>query len=177
MRLPFKRLEKEIVRAMKRCYREIINSRPDEALYAFGFYIMSDSGAICVVGNTEEFLNATHEKYGDGEDMRWHFGDWGILDEPEGSFDAVNEILVTMNDKMRCEWCDDSNATVDVKRLFDTFVSSLQVFHESGILGTGRDRLKTVLMPVGDVSGDYMYRAISRCNPASIARKMRFLKD
>ncbi len=38
MRLPFKRLETAIVRAMKRSYREIIAERSDETLYAFGFF-------------------------------------------------------------------------------------------------------------------------------------------
>lgn len=175
MRLPFKRLEKEIVRSMKRSYREVIRARSDETLYAFGFYIMSDSQAILIAGNTEESLQATHEKYNDGDDMRWHFGDWGVLDEPEGGFDAVNEILEEMNDKMESGWGEESDP--NVKQLFETFISSLQIVHETGVLGTGRERLKTVLLPVGDIMGDYMYHAIARCNPGSIARRMRFLKD
>ncbi|MCX7409599.1 MAG: DUF4303 domain-containing protein [Planctomycetales bacterium] len=130
---------------------------------------------ILVTGNTEESLQATHEKYNDGEDMRWHFGDWGILDEPEGSFSAVNEILEQMNDHMPFGW--DEERDPNVKRLFETFITSLQIVHESGVFGTGKERLKTVLLPVGDIEGNYMYRAIARCNPASITRKMRFLKD
>ena len=176
MRLPFKRLETELVRSLKGSYREVIETHADETLYAFGFYIMSDSGAVLVTGNTEELLQATHEKYNDGDDMRWHFGDWGILNEPQGGFDAVNEILEQMGDRMPSswDWGDTSNPTVT--QLFDTFILSLQIFHESGHLGSGKERLRTVLMPVGDVGGNYMYRAIRRCNPASIARKMRFLK-
>ncbi len=130
---------------------------------------------ILIAGNTEEALQATHEKYNDGEDMRWHFGDWGILDEPEGGFDAVNEILEQMNDHMPSGWNVESDA--NVKQLYETFITSLRVVHESGILGAGKSRLNTVLLPVGDVDGNFMYRAIARCNPASIARKMRFLKD
>jgi hypothetical protein len=175
MRLPFKRLETEIVRSMQRSYREVISARSDETLYAFGFYIMCDSQMILISGNTEEALQATHEKYNDGEDMRWHFGDWGILDEPEGGFDGVNEILEQMNEHMPSGW--DAESDPNVKQLFETFITSLRTVRESGILGTGKERLKTVLLPVGDVEGNYMYRAIARCNPASIARKMRFLKD
>jgi hypothetical protein len=176
MRLPFKRLETELVRSLKRSYREIIKAHSDETLYAFGFYIMSDSCGVLATGNTEELLQATHEKYNDGDDMRWHFGDWGILDEPVRGFDAVNEILEQMSDRMPSgwDWGDTSDPTVT--QLFETFISSLQIVHQSGLLGSGKERLRTVLMPVGDVEGNYMYRAISRCNPASITRKMRFLK-
>ncbi|MCX7409790.1 MAG: hypothetical protein NTZ32_17075 [Planctomycetales bacterium] len=48
MRLPFKRLEMEIVRSLKRSYRAISSVRSDETLYAFGFYIMSDSQMVTV---------------------------------------------------------------------------------------------------------------------------------
>jgi hypothetical protein len=174
MRLPFKRLETELVRSLKRSYREIVGAHSDETLYAFGIYIMSDSQMLLVTGNTEEHLQATHEEYDDGEDMRWHFGDWGILDEPEGGFDAVNEILEQINRHLPSGW---DQTDPNVKQLFEMFIASLRTVHESGVLGTGSERLKTVLLPVGDIEGNDMYRAVARCNPASIVRKMRFLKN
>lgn len=174
MRLPVKRLETELTRSLKRSFREISKAHGDEALYAFGIYIMSDSQMLLVTANTEEQLQATQAEYDDGEDMRWHFGDWGILDEPEGCFEGVNEILSRINEHLPC-WSDATNP--NVKQLFETFRASLQAVHESGLLGVGKERLKTVLLLVGDIEGNDMYRAIAQCNPASITRKMRFLKD
>lgn len=171
-------LEDQVYSAIKAAFSACMKLHPREQFYAFGLFTDDSLQFLHPVANSEEGLSETvadyrktvDPKYGTTSTrngMRWSYGDWKFFpDCDEKAFKKVNKTLSANFDRMME---DDTND--NTKELWAAILQAFQRVNKEGFFGTGPERARITLLPVGDLSEKLINKWVRALNPRDVAKR------